>query len=234
MFYLSYSFVSGKLLIKKWKTIRDTFVKNHRLVLKKTGKPVKKRKQNNYYDQLQFLVPHIRNNVNISSNIKFITSNKSNAEESNVTQDPLAIDDPRQSQVANETIISTRISPTIIGDENPSNRKCINNQSRISKKGAVERSVALTAEKLTDSVLSESLALQKEEQQQVDVYGHKAFLMSFVPILNSLPLHKAMQARLQISQVISELADNIHSTANAFQKLDTCLVYTSNEPNGIF
>jgi len=36
-----------------------------------------------------------------------------------------------------------------------------------------------------------------------DIYGHRAFMMSYIPILNSMPLPAAMQARMQISQIIN-------------------------------
>jgi len=47
--------------------------------------------------------------------------------------------------------------------------------------------------------LTESLAIQKEQayqekERQADVYGHRAFLMSFVPALNSMPLHVPTEA----------------------------------------
>jgi hypothetical protein len=58
------------------------------------------------------------------------------------------------------------------------------------------------------SILTESLALQKEQayqekEWQVDVYGHQEFFMSFVPALNSMPLHVAMEARLKIAEVVN-------------------------------
>jgi len=58
------------------------------------------------------------------------------------------------------------------------------------------------------SILTESLAIQKElayqeKERQADVYGHHAFLMSFVPALNSMSLHVAMEARLKIPEIVS-------------------------------
>lgn len=43
---------------------------------------------------------------------------------------------------------------------------------------------------------------------EVDMYGHKSFLLSFVPILNSLPLPKSMQVRMQITHIMNEMFSN--------------------------
>jgi hypothetical protein len=43
----------------------------------------------------------------------------------------------------------------------------------------------------------------RKKERQADVYGHQAFLMSFVPVLNSMPLHVAVEARLKITEIIN-------------------------------
>lgn len=56
--------------MKKWKAVRDSFVREHRLVTKnETGAPAKKKKKYVFYEQLLFLVPHVRRNERSTSNI---------------------------------------------------------------------------------------------------------------------------------------------------------------------
>jgi len=90
-----------------------------------------------------------------------------------------------------------------------SKRKNKNLHKHGSKIAANEQSIALSATELT-SILTESLAIQKEQayqekERQTDVYGHQAFLVLFVPALNSMPLHVAIEARLKIAEVNASL-----------------------------
>jgi hypothetical protein len=89
----------------------------------------------------------------------------------------------------------------------PSKRKCNNLHKHGRKRAANEQSIASSAKELT-SILTESLAIQKEQayqekEQQAHVYGHQAFLISFVPAFNSMPLHVTMEARLKIAEVVN-------------------------------
>lgn len=179
-------------------------MKDHkRLTLTETGKPAIKKKRYVYHDQLQFLLPYVRGNTNTSSNIEPITGSEGN-DELNVTQTESTTGDQIQSQLDGDAMPSTSAGPC---------KRKGKQESRTNKKTANERSVASSAQHLT-AILSESLALQKEERQ-ADIYGHKAFMMSFVPILNTLPFHTAMLARLRISEIINELAGNIHSSTTS-------------------
>lgn len=203
---LSYSFDSGKELVKKWKALRDNFVRDHKLVtVTETGKAASKRKRYVFYDQLQFLLPYVKGNDNTSSNIQPITGSNGDAEEQD--KDQAAIGDPERNQLDTEPVASTSTGLFASTPVGPSKRKPVKQTSRVSKKAAMESSVASSARDLA-LVLSESLALQKEERHE-DAYGNKSFLMSLVPILNSLPLPTAMQARLHISQVLMEVAYNV-------------------------
>ena len=88
-----------------------------------------------------------------------------------------------------------------------SKRKRKNVHKHGSKRVANEHSIASLSKVLT-SILAESLAIQKEQthqenERQADVYGHQAFLVSFVPALNRMPLHVAMEARLKIAETVN-------------------------------
>lgn len=198
-------YISGKELIKKWKAIRDNFVKDYKLITRtETGQPATKKKRYVYYDQLQFLIRHIRGNENTCSNIEPPTGGDVDSEEPNETQNQSIIEDAEKEP--NQT--KTEILPNTSAQNSTSKVVApikINHakQTRVSKKAKTEISGVSVATDLT-SILSESLAFQKEEREK-DIYGHKAFLLSFVPVLNSLPLHVAMQARLKITQLINEV-----------------------------
>lgn len=70
------------------------------------------------------------------------------------------------------------------------------------KRSALERSIASCAKDLTN-ILTQSLEMHKEDRHG-DQFGHKAFLLSLVPVLNSMPFHTAMQLRGQISDIFSD------------------------------
>jgi len=89
----------------------------------------------------------------------------------------------------------------------PSKRKLKNLHKHGSERTAKEHSIASSAKELT-SILTESFGIQEEQayqekERQADVYGHQAFLMSFVPALNCKPLHVAKEVRLKISEIFN-------------------------------
>ena len=170
-----------------------------------TGKPANNKKLYMFYHQLQFLLPHVKGNTSTSSNIIAPAGTQNDVEGSQDTLDQTANSTAEDSQM----VIDTMASPTKGANValSPSKRKRKNLLKRGSKKAANEQSIASSAMELT-SILTESLAIQKEQAYQekerhADVYGHQAFLMSFVPAFNSMPLHVAMEARLKIAEVVN-------------------------------
>ncbi|XP_055633435.1 uncharacterized protein LOC129773806 [Toxorhynchites rutilus septentrionalis] len=139
-----------KGLIKKWKAVRDNFVKDQRI--QQEAKHKKRRYV--YHDQLQFLLPHLKGNENYLSKNGHIES-------------------------------AMPLDQTASNDDEDDHKQ-------------------ISIDPFTSSVaVFDESALRKLEQEG-DVYGHRTFLMSYVPLLNSLPLHAALQARIQIAQVISD------------------------------
>jgi len=56
--------------MKKWKAIRDNFVRYHRQITQtETGKAATNKKLYMFYLQLQLLLPHAKGNTSTSSNI---------------------------------------------------------------------------------------------------------------------------------------------------------------------
>ncbi|KAG8270464.1 hypothetical protein J6590_084978 [Homalodisca vitripennis] len=72
-----------KELMKKWKAIRDCFVRDHRSTTAAgTGQAASKKKKYIFYDQLLFLLPHVKGNSNTGSNIASLHSHEHVGEES--------------------------------------------------------------------------------------------------------------------------------------------------------
>lgn len=187
--------------MKKWKAIRDCFVKDHRSVMATgTGQPASKKKRYVYYDQLQFLLPHVKGNQKTSSNISPPSTEGNHVEEPAQTTlgdniSPNEKESPANSP--NSLAISNSAPAKSCGK-----KRTLNNPNVVTgKRTALERCIVSSTKGLT-SILAASLELQKEERQS-DKNGHKAFLSSFVPVLDSMPLHAAMCVRGQISQIFS-------------------------------
>lgn len=181
--------------MKKWKTLRDSFVKDHRSATAPgTGKAASAKKRYVYYDQLQFLLPYVKGNQNTASNIAPpapTTSDATNidAEPADVTITP----NNDSSNVANENPVT----------EKPSNKRKHDNPNVVAgKRAALERSVANSAKELT-SILAANLEMQREERAS-DKYGHRAFVLSLLPVLENMPFQESMLLRGQISQVITD------------------------------
>jgi hypothetical protein len=210
--------------MKQLKAIRDNFVRCHRQRLK--------RKQGR--------LPTIRNclcsTINSSScsrtskeilvlppTLLLQKKTENDAEGSQDTLDQTANSTAEDSK----SFIDTTASPTTGNDVSlsPSKRKRKNLHKHGSKRAANEQSIASSDKELT-SILTESLAIQKEQayqekERQADVYGNQAFLMSFVPALNSMPLHVAIEARLKIAVVFNA------SLQRSFMNLSTSTGHNS-------
>ena len=167
-----------------------------------TGKAANNKKLYTFYHQLQFLLPYTKGNANTSSNISAPAGTQNDAEGSQDTVDQTANSTAEDNQIGNNATASP--SNTALS---PSKRKGKNRDKYGSnKRAANEESIASSVRELI-SILIESLKIQKEQahhekELQADVYGHQAFLMSFVPAFNSMPLHVAMEARLKIAEVV--------------------------------
>lgn len=174
-----------------------------------TGQKAVKQKRYVYYDQLQFLIPHVKGNTHTSSNIELpasVSDDNTDIDTSLVTDGGNNDDfEPFSSQVQSPRPTTNTIK-----------KRQSDSQYSRGKKIAIEKSVAESAKNLT-TILSESLQIQREQrqrEQQADKFGHGQFLSSFVPILDGLPLHAAMQARIEISQAVSRIVQGTHNIAS--------------------
>lgn len=67
---------------------------------------------------------------------------------------------------------------------------------------AIAKSIASTTKDLT-KILAQSVEQQREDRS-ADKYGNKSFLLSFLPIMDNLPMHAQMQARFKILQAFND------------------------------
>lgn len=203
--------------MKKWKAIRDAFVKDHRKVTSvQTGQKASKQKRYVFYDQLQFLIPHVKGNTNTSSNIQLPITVSDYNQDANDTSKESPIS--KEGEITEITDEPTRSEPGTSQVQfpppdtiNPSKKRKIERSRQ-----TMEQSVAASAKNLTQ-ILGESLELKKQQHQkqhQTDKFGHAQFLSSFVPILDSLPLHAAMKARIEISEVVSRIVQGTYDVAS--------------------
>jgi len=151
-----------------------------------------------FYHQLQFLLPHVKGNTSTSINVSAPAGTQNDAEGLQDILDQTANSTAEDSKIGIDATASPATGTNVA--LSPSKRKRKNLHKLGSKRAANEQSIASSAKELT-SILTESLAIQKEQayqekERQADVYGHQAFLMSFVPALNSMPLPVAMEAGL--------------------------------------
>ena len=76
----------GKELMKKWKTLRDNFVRDYRLQSQtKSGEPASKKKRYIYFDQLLFLIPTITEGKERATNIMPISDDSEAAHDNQET-----------------------------------------------------------------------------------------------------------------------------------------------------
>lgn len=181
--------------MKKWKTLRDNFVRDFRLMKKtKTGVPANKKKYV-FCDQLSFLLPHVKGSENTASNIappeEQTASLNEDGNESEVNRDTVP---PENSNQSSSSSVKERLQ----------------RQERLKKRSAVGLSLASTSKNLT-SIMQESLQIQKAGLES-DKFGNKAFLLSFVPTMDNFPPNLAFDVRMQITDVFRNAIESASYT----------------------
>jgi hypothetical protein len=84
-----------------------------------------------------------------------------------------------------------------------------------------KQKIPLTTMKNTSNIIAESVALQREERQS-DQFGNKSFLLSFLPLMESLPSDLAIEARYKVAEVFRNISaarrasSSVISPASAF------------------
>ncbi|XP_022192716.2 uncharacterized protein LOC111050675 isoform X2 [Nilaparvata lugens] len=194
----------GKELMKKWKTLRDNFVRDFRLIKKnETGVPVNKKKKYVYFDQLSFLIPHIKGCESTVSNIS------PPDEQGSVPDEQPATTEPENG--------STQPLPHVPGTSSGSKeRERIQDRARKRKRPAVGTALASA----TNNIMQESIQLQKAglERQDLDKFGNKAFMLSFVPTMDNFPQLLAFDVRMQITEVFRNALENASYTYLPYQQ----------------
>lgn len=200
--------------MKKWKAIRDSFVKDHRTnTVNGTGQAASKKKKYVYYDQLLFLLPHVKGNQRTTSNIAPL-ANQEYVEDiladqagdiNTYSEEEHSLGESAHTEPVAGT--STNNNPAIL-KATVTKRKVNNINVAAGKRTALERSVLASTKDLTN-IWASSLEMQKEEKKKeeeknVDKFGHKAFMLSFVPVLDSIPFSESILLRGQISNIFSQ------------------------------
>ncbi|XP_054284058.1 uncharacterized protein LOC129000971 [Macrosteles quadrilineatus] len=178
-----------KDMARKWKCVRDSFVKDHRAYVSGNTK-----KRYCYSEHLQFLLPFIKGGTNDAEN----SDGDQEILQSTIECDPfeeqiMDNDTHRVTTRANSSYGTARVGRRAV------KRKLA--QSMLQTRSSLLRNVS-SANDVT-RCMSQLVEMQREEKNS-DQFGHKAFLLSFVPVLNSLSLHEAMQLRGQISDIFSK------------------------------
>jgi hypothetical protein len=122
---------------------------------------------------------------------------------------------------ANDTVDEAGASPTDVNSESAAHEEeqCVHlrktqdsrsysgsrNGGRSRAKGQTKENILLTATRNISNILSESVALQRDERQR-DKFGNKSFLLSFLPLMDSLPSELAIEARYKITEVFRNIS----------------------------
>lgn len=173
--------------MKNWKTTWDYFVKKYRNQKKfKTGAPAKK-KEKYFDDQLSFPMPYVKGNTNTPLQ---------DVEETADVEEPA---DGEQISITDDIILGVRQQlADYAAEEQRGQNKTKNDHLDIAK-------TILSANKSSTDLLSQSVNIRREEMTS-DKYGNKAFLDSFVPMMDNFPPKVAAYARMKISELFNQLA----------------------------
>lgn len=178
--------------MKKWKALRDNFMKEQRL-LKKTesGVPAAKKKKYVYFDQLLFLLPYVKGNDKTTSNIP-----------------------PPEEDIANscdqaDTDQGDQIREPDSENDSVRNKKVSSRKEEVKGRRRGDNIFQETSRVLT-SIMAESVQLQREEKNS-DKYGNKGFMLSFVPIMDSLPQQLQIHTRMKITEVFNAISYSMAS-----------------------
>lgn len=183
--------------MKKWKTLRDNFVRELRIIKKnETGAPATKKKKYIFFDQLSFLLPYMKPNEKNVSNIpppEHIIHEQEAEEtvqttnEVEVEEDGRCNDNERVDSVLNSSVVERQ-----------------KRQERVSKRTNIDRTLTSASKNIT-SLMQESIAIQRantSSANSVDKSGNKAFLMSLLPAMDSLSPLAAFDVRMKLTEVV--------------------------------
>ncbi|KAJ8878839.1 hypothetical protein PR048_019428 [Dryococelus australis] len=183
----------SKELMKKWKTLRDNFVRDFSLLKKSERGMSATKKKYVYYDQLSFLVPHVKGCDNTASNI------------------PPPEEQPAPNDQA-VNVSTNNAAHAIVQQHNPTPLSSAMDreqwQEMTKKRPAIGRALASASKSITE-IMQESVELQRGGNSS-DKFGNKAFLLSFVPIMDNVPPQVAFDVRMQITEIFRNAV--LHAT----------------------
>lgn len=184
--------------MRKWKALRDNYVKELKEQKKvQTGVPAKKRKTYIFFEQLSFLATHVHKGERTTSNIGPPQILQENYELEHENTESAEIHD---------SVTETNQLGNVPERQNRQNTTTKN-------RTAIAKSIATTTKTLTD-ILAKSVEQQQEERAS-DKYGNKSFLMSFLPVMDTLPMNVQMQARFKIAQIFNDYSYMCASTSSS-------------------
>ena len=179
--------------MKKWKAVRDNFVRDLKQQRNTTtGQPALKKKRYIFFDQLQFLLPIVGDEKDTFSNIPPPESDTVDGAGGSVTDVSSALTVHDHEEKSNNIENSRSCSGSLTGGKSRG-------------RGNTKDNILLTATKDISKILSESVALHREERRS-DKFGNKAFLLSFLPLMDSLPSDLSIEARYKITEVFRNIS----------------------------
>lgn len=194
-------FPDVNLCKKRWRSLRDGFIKNHRQIKScPSGSAGGKKKEWVYYKLLQFLIPHIEfketaGNYSQAEDIGDATEDAAIASTSTEQEDlPL--------QFTEETFNVTR-EDTPIEANNTHLRQ--ETATTVSKRRGVKRRV--TASESTEDKLLNILSKESDDNE--------LFLMSLLPTLKRLRPRQNIQARIKIQQLLQDIEFDSNFSASS-------------------
>ncbi|KAG8277656.1 hypothetical protein J6590_037799 [Homalodisca vitripennis] len=105
-------------------------------------------------------------------------------------------------------------------------------QERVSKRTNIERTLTSASKNIT-SLMQESIAIQRANTSSAnssDKSGNKAFLMSFLPVMDSLPPLAAFDVRMQLTEVFRNAIMNQTRVQEPVPVRTQMMDYTSASP----
>lgn len=156
---------------------------------------------------MTFLLPYVKGNDKTTSKI-------TPSEEVVPTAIPAVLEDNEELKVLTENL-EVVLDSNDINDTSTSRTSSTverqKRQTRVSKRKNFGKALANASQNLP-TLMQESIAIQTENQtlDDSDKFGNKSFLLSFVPIMDRLPLRTALDVRMKITQAFTN-ATHPHS-----------------------
>lgn len=221
-------------LKKRWRTLRDAFIKHYRASkYKKSGDPGGKKKKWIYYDQMLFLIPFIEFKESIGSYSQAQLESE-NFTEADTQEDSSAHGmeesynentyDENVDNIPDEEVIRQDVANTPKSSLFTSKKQTHTEQNYSGKSTYTQNSKKNKSQNIDDKLMNIITKPDDADEQ---------FMLSCVPILKRLTPRKAMIARIQIQQLLFNLefettSDNSRPPTRASASTTASSVYNYN------